>query len=186
MIGPRLWLQVGQLPIKARWRDLPLTLCNLAKAFKHYYIFGFHLPEVIKTITMIHYCYCLMVPWKWRRIIYWKANYIMVLYRNCNWKKRTLMLTFNFWHSKLSKICALIYRNLSCPKKFLPTRLIVYTKIWKVILSKLFVFEKILMEFIFVNIFFETNNSVNFGLNDFLLVLSDNSWKTTTTTKETV
>ena len=91
-----IWLQVGQLSIKAGWWDIPLTFCNLAKAFKHYYIFGFHLPEAIKTMTMIHYCYCLIVSGKWRRIIYCKADYIMVLYRNCNWKKRTLMLTFNF------------------------------------------------------------------------------------------
>ena len=84
-----IWLQVGQLSIKAGSWDL-------AKAFKHYYIFGFHLPEAIKTITMIHYCYCLMVSGKWRRIIYCKADYIIVLYRNCNWKERTLMLPFNF------------------------------------------------------------------------------------------
>ena len=89
-------LQIGQLPIKAWWRDVSLTFCNLEKAFKHYYIFGSHLPEAIKTIAMIHYCYCLIVSKKWRWFIYWKADYIMVLYRNCNWKKRTLMLTFNF------------------------------------------------------------------------------------------
>ena len=62
-----IWLQVGQLSIKAGWWDL-------AKAFKHYYIFGFHLPEAIKTITMIHYCYCLMVSGKWRRIIHLKGR----------------------------------------------------------------------------------------------------------------
>ena len=89
-----IW-RVGQLTIKAGWRDVPLTFCSLAKGFKHYYMFGFHLPEAIKTITVIHY-YCLMVSGKWRQIIYWKADYIMVLYRNSNWKKRTLMLTFNF------------------------------------------------------------------------------------------
>ena len=78
LIGPSMWLQVGQLPIKAgRW-DVPITFCNLAKAFKHYYIFGFHFPEAIKTIIMIHYCYCLMVSGKWRRIIYWKADYIIL------------------------------------------------------------------------------------------------------------
>ena len=76
--GEGIWLQLGQLPIKAGWRDVPITFCNLAKAFKHYYIFGFHLPEAIKTITMIHYCYCLMVSGKWRRIIYWKADYIIL------------------------------------------------------------------------------------------------------------
>ena len=91
-----IWLQVGQLSIKAWWWNIPLTFYNLAKTFKHYYIFGFHFPETIKTITMIHCCYCLMVSGKWSWIIYWKADYIMVLYRHCNWKKRTLMLTFNF------------------------------------------------------------------------------------------
>ena len=45
------------------------TFCNLAKAFKHCHIFGFHLPEAIKTITIIYYCYCLMATAKWRWII---------------------------------------------------------------------------------------------------------------------
>ena len=36
----------------------------LAKAFKLYYIFGFHFPDAIKTITMIHYCYCSIVSGK--------------------------------------------------------------------------------------------------------------------------
>ena len=44
---------------QAGLRDVPLMFCNLTKSFnkiKHYNIFGFHLPEAIKTITMIHYC----------------------------------------------------------------------------------------------------------------------------------
>ena len=91
-----IWLKVRQLFIKAGWWDTPLTFCNLARALQHYYIFGFHLPEAIKAITMIHYCNCLLVSGKWRWIIYWKADYIVVLYRHCNWKKRTLIPTFNF------------------------------------------------------------------------------------------
>ena len=76
--GKGLWLQVGQLPIKAGWRDVPFTFCNLAKAFKDYYIFGFHFPEAIKTITMIHYCYCLILYVNWRGIIYWKDDSIIL------------------------------------------------------------------------------------------------------------
>ena len=78
LIGPRHMTASQAVAIKAGWQDVLLTFCNLAKAFKHYYIFGFHFPEAIKTITMIHYCYCLMVSGKWRRIIYWKADYIVL------------------------------------------------------------------------------------------------------------
>ena len=46
------------------WQDVSLKFCNLAKSFKHYYIFGFHFPEAIKTTTMIHYYYCLMASGK--------------------------------------------------------------------------------------------------------------------------
>ena len=30
--------------MKAACWDVPLTFCNLAKAYKHYYIFDFHFP----------------------------------------------------------------------------------------------------------------------------------------------
>ena len=115
------------MPIKAGQQDAPLMFCNLAKAFKHYYIFGFHLPEVIKTITVIHYCYCLMVSGNWRQIIYWKADYITPkLYL----KEADFNVYILLWHSELSKICALIYRNLPCPQKFLAMQLI--PKYWKI------------------------------------------------------
>ena len=32
--GQGIWLQEGQLPIKAGWLDVPFKFCNLAKAFK--------------------------------------------------------------------------------------------------------------------------------------------------------
>ena len=96
LIGPRHMTASRAVAHQSWVARCSLTFCNLAKAFKHYYIFDFHLAEVIKTIRMIHYCYCLMVYGKWRQIIYWKADYIMVLYQYCNWKTRKLMLTFNF------------------------------------------------------------------------------------------
>ena len=78
LIGPR-HMTASRAVSNQGWvvRCVPLTFCNLAKASKHYYKFGFHFPETIKTITMIHYCYCLMVSGKWRWIIYWKADYII-------------------------------------------------------------------------------------------------------------
>ena len=59
---------IEQLLIKAGWRDASFGFCNLAKAFKHNAI---HL--VIKTVTiMIRHCYCLVVCWKWRLIIWYR------------------------------------------------------------------------------------------------------------------
>ena len=110
LIGQRLWLQVGQLPIKAGWRDVPLTFCNLAKAFKHYYIFGFHLEEAIKTITVIHYCYCLMVSGKWRWIIYWKANYIMILYQNVIERSGLQYLHLTLMFRTVKNLCPNLYK----------------------------------------------------------------------------
>ena len=91
--GQGTWLQVGQLPIKAGWRDVPITFCNLAKAFKHYYIFGFPFPEAIKTITRF------IIVTVWWSLESESGLYIerpITWYWNCNWKKRTLILTFNF------------------------------------------------------------------------------------------
>ena len=69
LIGPR-HMATSRAVAHQSWvaRCSPQS-CNLTKAFKPYYIFGFPLPEAIKTITMIHYCYCLMVSGKSRPII---------------------------------------------------------------------------------------------------------------------
>ena len=106
--GQDISLQVEQLSTKARLRDAPFGFCNLVKEFKHNAMY----------LAIDSYCYCLMVSGKWWPIKWYrKINMTSFIFSrknslsywgfflswNCNWKKRTLMLTFKFDFQKCQK-----------------------------------------------------------------------------------